>query len=162
MGNSESTNAESQFISHGKEYIISKFHSTYWPDVARVEARSRGVLFIGENCKSTFVLPLRNKNRTPCPLVYCNDPFLCAKKRLGHVANLKEGKKTKATNKRKEEEAEEGEKVASIVDSEEVNMEEEIQEVEWEEEIREETEEPTAREPRKSKKVADRKERGKA
>lgn len=61
------------------------------------------------------------------------------------VADLNVGKKAKAIEKSKEEQAEERKKLPSLADTEEGNMEEEIQEVKGEEGIEEE---PVAPKPR--------------
>lgn len=91
------------------------------------------------------------------PLVFYKDPFLRTKKQLGVVANFKKGKRAKATEKSKEEEAGEEEEVASLVDSREGCIEEEVPEMEGDEVM----EELAASEPRKSNNVVDRKAEGK-
>lgn len=44
MGCSNALTAEFQLVGDGREHIVTKFHSVYWLDKARVGVRSLGAL----------------------------------------------------------------------------------------------------------------------
>lgn len=94
MGCSGSATAEIQFIGQGKTHIASKFTQTFWPDRARVGVRSPGGAIYWKILMEKFSAFAENRTPEPLeipkiPIIYHNDPFLRARKRLGPHVDLK-------------------------------------------------------------------------
>lgn len=94
MGCSDSATAESQFVGQGKAHIVSKFQKIFWPDRVRVGVRSPGGSIYWRILMEKFCAFVENRTSEPLeipkiPTIYCNDPFLRARKRLGLHVQLK-------------------------------------------------------------------------
>lgn len=91
MGCLDSTTVESQFVGEDKAYIVSKFQSIFWPDGARVGVRTPGGslywrTLLDDLCTFVEKQSAESLEIPRIPLVYCNDAFLRARKRLGNFA----------------------------------------------------------------------------
>lgn len=87
---------ESLFVGEGREYIVSKFQSIYWPDKLRVGLRSPGgSIYIKKSLStmSDFVLdqPEQTLEITETDLAWNRDRFLRIKEMLGCLLSIGTG-----------------------------------------------------------------------
>lgn len=93
MGCFNSATTESQFIGNGKAHIMSMFQRIFWPDATRIGVRPPGRSIYWRTLVERFCAFVENQTPEPLeipkiPIIYCNDPFLRARKRLGSHDNL--------------------------------------------------------------------------
>lgn len=85
MGCSNALTAESQFIADGREQIVAKFQSMYWPNKARVGVRSLGGFIYQRKNVSMMRDFVEDQNEeivevAKAGLVWNSDPSLCIKR----------------------------------------------------------------------------------